>query len=186
MVEKAGHKRALANQRAAWIDEGKPRSSVMVDDDDLPRDDTAPTATAPPATEARPTTPVAATATAGGDDVPDDDDIYDATPIRSKPTSVPIRTAHVPDDDEDDLDALMAEAEADSRRATTQNGKTIQSNGPPDEDEDDLDALMAEADAELQRNSSGAKDKPADKGKVPAEDDFADDEAAMAEMGGLW
>lgn len=184
MVEKAGHKRVLTSKRAAWIDEGKPRSSVMADDEDIPPEveAEASTTTAPPDSEARPKTPApAATTTITVDDVPDDDDdIYGATPIRTKPVSVPIRSAMEPDDD-DDLDALMAEAEADSRRAPMQNGKPGPSN-TPEEDDDDLDALMAEADADLQRHS---KCKTAEKPSAP-QDDFADDEAAMAEMGGLW
>ncbi|KAH6688955.1 replication fork protection component Swi3 [Plectosphaerella plurivora] len=188
MVEKAGHKRVLTSKRAAWIDEGKPRSSVMADDEDIPSEmeAEASAASAVPAGDARPKTPVPATTTTTtvADDVPDDDDdIYGATPIRTKPVSVPIRSAMEPDDD-DDLDALMAEAEADSRRAPIQNGKPGPSNAP-EEDDDDLDALMAEADADMQRNSNGAQSKTAEKASAP-QDDFADDEAAMAEMGGLW
>ncbi|EGY23494.1 Chromosome segregation in meiosis protein 3 like [Verticillium longisporum] len=157
MVEKAGHKRTLQSKRIEWIDELKPRASAAADDEDeKPRadegprqhgDDTGGEAMAQrngraemTAANTRPKTPMAL----DEDDVPDEADLYGATPKRTAAgtTSVP-RPADP--DDEDDLEALMAEAEAET--------------GPRREPE----------------------------GKVaPAVNDYEDDEAAMAEMDGLW
>jgi replication fork protection complex subunit Csm3/Swi3 len=100
------------------------------------------------------------------DGVPDDDDLYDATPKRSGRT-VPV----VNDPDEDDLDALIAEAEgADAPK------KASEAHEP---DGDDLEALMAEAESH-----NAPKDNPTTTGRM--EEDFAAEEAAMQEMDGLW
>lgn len=105
-------------------------------------------------------------------DVPDDDDLYDATPRHSRPI-VPIRN-EIP---EDDLDALIAEAEGRdaARKVTTQPTQA-------EPDEDDLDALMAEA--EIQDYTTKKDDAPKENSKT--KDSFDDDEAAMQEMDGLW
>ena len=83
------------------------------------------------------------------DEQEQEQDIYDATPKK---------TADVPA--EDDLDALIAEAEGQDE---------------PADNDDDLDALIAEA--EMQ-------DAPAR--PTTTEADFADEEAAMEEMDGSW
>ena len=107
--------------------------------------------------------------------------------------------------DEDELDALMAEAEAEAEAPVRQNGKGTQEarvidsifgDGKPKnpsntvdeaDDMDDLDALMAEAEGNdhLSRSPVAAA-TPAQKSPDPATEVFGDDEAAMAEMDGLW
>lgn len=97
--------------------------------------------------------------------------------------------------DEDDLDALIAEAEAaqdpGQRRPppeagrVTDSSRTMKSGGGGDED--DLDALIAEAEAQ-----SGSRSRPpaiitnSNPSVKPSNQNFADEEEAMAEMDGLW
>ncbi|KAK0717324.1 replication fork protection component Swi3-domain-containing protein [Lasiosphaeria miniovina] len=158
MVEKAGHKIVMRNERQRWIDEGKPKPTIEdVDEDHQDQRSSAPrqpSRIAPifeqMAGQDRAGTPAA-------DDLFGDDDIYNATPRGS---TGPSRQAaqEVPDDD--DLDALMAEAESNTLQppkgpSTTtpsfgsifgsgSNNRSAQaSSGEPDDD--DLDALMAEA-----------------------------------------
>lgn len=107
--------------------------------------------------------------------------------------------------DEDELDALMAEAEAEAEAPVHQNGKGTQEarvidsifgDGKPKnpsntvgeaDDMDDLDALMAEAEGNGHLSKSPvAAATSSQKGPDPATEDFGDDEAAMAEMDGLW
>ncbi|KAK6856610.1 hypothetical protein PG995_006797 [Apiospora arundinis] len=246
MIEKTGHSKRMRMERMGWIDEGKPKPPGYDDDNDedevpaiitdiLGRDATTlPARVAPIFQQAgrsseRPQTP------AVGDDLFGDEDIYDATPRGSKKaadtagdapdddedldalmaeeeaqraapsTSLfgnggslfgsgkpgpakqlatrPAVSAAVPDD-EDDLDALMAEAEAETRSKPPQQAKTTSSAPKPaaDDEEDDLDALMAEAEAAESR-------PPAPKPQPPAREEKsvdADEEEAMAEMDGLW
>lgn len=180
MVEKAGHKTVLKNHRIKWIDESKPKASVSFDDDDpfgeggsaapIQPSRIAPifekSASAAPRTGGTPDNDHP-----GHDDLFGDDDIYDATPKRDKgpPRAGPGGGNDVPDDD--DLDALMAEAEGNGM--TTQTRDTVRTTIPPsfgsifgggtrtskpvprpqappsgEPDEDDLDALMAEAEAQ--------------------------------------
>ena len=205
MCEKAGHKTTLRNARLKWIAEGKPRSTGAEDDDDdyhreeQPSGPTQPTRMAPifeKTAGARAKTP-----TADDDDLFGDNDIYNATPRRNQPTAAP---GDVPDDD--DLDALMAEAEFGTAHAANKltNGivsgsifgggaaaKRPQPTEAPDDD-DDLDALMAEAesyrpsttnDGSVFGNASifgGGNDKPA-AAQPPQEDDDDDLDALMAE-----
>ncbi|KAI0975882.1 replication fork protection component Swi3-domain-containing protein [Xylaria arbuscula] len=133
---------------------------------------------------------------------PDEDDLdalmAEEETQRTAPTSLfgggkttqtlPIRQDN---DDDDDLDALMAEAEAESSRpqpAKPENHRSTARNIVND-DEDDLDAVMAEAEAE----GSTAKKPPLPTPSVPnapdpgpSHDVNEDEEAAMAEMDGLW
>ncbi|KAM0325057.1 hypothetical protein ACHAQA_007595 [Verticillium albo-atrum] len=153
MIEKAGHKRTLQSKRVEWIEEGKPRSSALADeDDDMPpademegRDDETRTETqtrtngqsGPSTATARPKTP----ALEDEDDVPDEADLYGATPKRPAAATTNAPRAADPDDD-DDLEALMAEAEAE----TAPRGEPTRKAAPvPDEYEDD-EAAMAEMD----------------------------------------
>lgn len=172
MVEKAGHKKRIVTARSAWINEGKPIHRSADDDDDQNLDittprpaDQAPTLTAP-----RPATPTR------DHGVPDEDDLYDATPRHSAIRTVPI--INKAGSDADSLEALMAEAEVQH---------IIPKKQPPpreDPDEDDLDALMAEAEG----HDTGKPDVNLSKTEAAKKgaDDFADDEAAMQEMDGLW
>ncbi|KAI1765782.1 Swi3-domain-containing protein [Hypoxylon sp. FL1150] len=252
MAEKAGHKKYMRMKRMEWIDEGKPKCAGLDEDDDLfgeptnePEERAAaifPARIAPifqnPETE-RPKTPAR-------DDVPDDDeDFYNATPMASK-TTQPANAVTFDnkgnaaegstslfgnggEPDDDDLDALMAEEEAQRTKPSTSifgNGSSrpLQRHNEPDED--DLDALMAEAEAETQPKPSNsgpsAGPKPANPAASDEDDDLdalmaeaeshiqapqsqdassskpkeatdtlkdiadADEEAAMAEMDGLW
>ncbi|KAJ4415367.1 chromosome segregation in meiosis- protein [Neurospora sp. IMI 360204] len=202
MCEKAGHKTTLRNARLKWIAEGKPRSTGAEEEEDGDREDqpsapTQPTRMAPileKAAGARAKTPTA------DDDLFGDDDIYNATPRRNQPAAA---SGDIPDDD--DMDALMAEAEAGTApgtNKTTSNGAisgSIFSGGavkkPPQPselpDDDDLDALMAEAASyrpsttnhgSIFGNGSifgGGKDKPVT--APPQQEEDADLDALMAE-----
>jgi replication fork protection complex subunit Csm3/Swi3 len=207
MVEKLGHNKMVQKMRVDWINEGRPKSSVVADggDDEEPTEERhePDEATAPrqadriapiferAANGARPSTP------------PQDDlfgdDIYGSTPIGAVKGGRAADTAGEPDQDE--LDALMAEMDqepsaparpaAGAVKSIFGNGKPKTGEGsnprPVEADDDDLDALMAEAEAEAEqgptRPAGGAarRSRPA-----PALADFNDEEEAMAEMGGLW
>ncbi|KAJ3512844.1 hypothetical protein NM208_g15267 [Fusarium decemcellulare] len=172
MVEKAGHKKRVMIARNECINESKPKESVAQEFADLldEEEDTSRPTDQERSTSAaqaeRPKTPQQDA------DVPDDDDLYDATPRPSRPI-VPILN-DAPD--EDDLDALIAEAEG---RDAANKSKPSE----PEPDGDDLDALIAEAEGVDQaQKENGSGQKGGDKGA----DDFADEEAAMQEMDGLW
>ncbi|KAJ2995244.1 hypothetical protein NUW58_g1333 [Xylaria curta] len=102
------------------------------------------------------------------------------------------QTRREPDDD-DDLDALMAEAEAEPSFTKPTRPTHHKPAAKPiiDDDEDDLDALMAEAEAEDEvstaRKSPSPKVAMITKGSsMVVHDVDKDEEAAMAEMEGLW
>ncbi|KAK3695675.1 replication fork protection component Swi3-domain-containing protein [Podospora appendiculata] len=152
MVEKAGHKTVMRNQRLKWIEEGRPKPTATDEvywreEASAPRSRHAsqPAPLAPifeQARQDRPGTPPA-------DDLFGDEDIYNATP-RADPAPRPAPN-DIPDDD--DLDALMAEAETSTPVMTRSifggggvSTKPAQASGEPDED--DLDALMAESEAQ--------------------------------------
>lgn len=164
MVEKLGHKKQIITARNDWISEGRPGRKDAEDSlESVPE---------------RPKTPPR-----NGDDdgVPDDDDIWGATPKASR--------AEKPGDepDDDDLAALMAEAESqDAPRGGHERPAAVAA-GPGDgPEDDDLDALMAEA-AEQDAGGSGSSGKGASQARpTPHTDDFADEEAAMQELEGLW
>ncbi|KAF5678505.1 replication fork protection complex subunit csm3 swi3 [Fusarium heterosporum] len=173
MVEKAGHKKRITIARSDYINESKPKETTVNDDeDDMFGDDNIPRLANREST--RPVTETTRAKTLEGNtDVPDDDDLYDATPRPLRPI-VPIRS-DVPE--EDDLEALIAEAEGRSvaPKATTQTTQV-------EPEDDDLDALMAEAEIEDQPSKTGQASKENSKSKS----NFDDDEAAMQEMEGLW
>ncbi|KAH8883139.1 Swi3-domain-containing protein [Thozetella sp. PMI_491] len=234
MVEKAGHKTSMHKMRMEWINEGKPKSSVDNEDNG---EDLEPSAPSEPTTMAPVFEMAARTKTpAPRDDDLFGDDIYSATPQKKTGNT---SNEDVPEDD--DLDALMAEAEAGPGagkmapppavkpyRSLFGDGgqkKTAQPSGEPDDDDldallaeaeadsapqptrqsifgggkvrtaakeaseagdgmDDLDALLAEAEAGLSEPKRGEQPPPSKEGEtVPVDDD---EEAAMAEMGGLW
>ncbi|KAG4217457.1 hypothetical protein PC116_g34062, partial [Phytophthora cactorum] len=84
--------------------------------------------------------------------------------------------------DEDDLDALMAEEEAQRTKSTSifGNGTTKPSQPADEPDEDDLDALMAEAEAHQEPPKQPPN--PATKPTQPTLDNDEDDlDALMAE-----
>ncbi|KAI9163700.1 hypothetical protein HJFPF1_05322 [Paramyrothecium foliicola] len=153
MVEKVGHKKRVMAARNEFINQSRPKDRTEYDDDDdlfgegndaqeaevepeLPGDD-APSAS----TIQRPRTPQ------GDDAVPDDDDLYDATPRRAQTAArppPPTQSHDIPDDDE--LDMLMAEYGAPGESAPLppkpQQARPVNDDVP---DDDDLDALVAEA-----------------------------------------
>ncbi|KAI0376997.1 Swi3-domain-containing protein [Hypomontagnella monticulosa] len=204
MAEKAGHKKYMRIKRMEWIDEGKPKPPSLSDDEDLFGESNGqseersaaifPARVAPifqNQQSERPKTPTR-------DDVPDDDDdIYSATPLASRPQ--PASTSmfgngeasttggaskslfgNGGEPDEDDLDALMAEEEAQRTKPTSLFGNGAQKPAQPrDEPEDDLDALMAEAEAsEGPPKQSDPAPKPTQATKDNEDDDL---DALMAE-----
>lgn len=196
MVEKAGHTRQMRMARMEWIDEGKPRDAAdenEVDDDGFGEPESRDAAKFPARVApifhnggkpgGRPATPSI-------DDLFADDDLYDATPKASgKAATGAETTTGQPDDDEEDLDALMAEEEA-QRTAPVSifgNGqvpqKLVSRPAAPDDDDDDLDALMAEAEAMSGPTKATSNDKA--KRPQPAQGDEEDDlDALMAEAEG--
>lgn len=197
MVEKMGHKRQLQVARMDLINEGQPKSvheDSLFDEPALPRtekDSTrALTKLAPMfenATTERPKTPERGSGTV------DIDNLYDATPLAARPkpaaaaslfgggsTSLFGGDKSKDDNDvpDDDLDALMAEAEAENTTKSTQSVVMR-----VDDDMDDLDAWMAEAEAD---GSSRPTEPVAASFQKPAvqRDEFEDDLDAMAEMEG--
>ncbi|KAL2171212.1 hypothetical protein VTG60DRAFT_3523 [Thermothelomyces hinnuleus] len=174
MVEKTGHKTVMRNARLKWIDETKPRAATAEDDEDYrihrgAADPRQPGRVAPIFDNAAKAAGERAK-TPGGDNLFGDDDIYNATPVRSAASTEPSRQV-VADDvpDGDDLDALMAEAEAEATARSQHTGsappfQSIFGNGTKnagpapgplgEPDEDDLDALMAEAEAEAEAQSA--------------------------------
>ncbi|KAI1177759.1 replication fork protection component Swi3-domain-containing protein [Nemania sp. FL0916] len=239
MVEKAGHKNQLRLKRMEWINEGQPKDANADEDgDDLFGDSHQPeerdTATSSAQLSAAPQSGVAGQrATTPADYDPFDDDIYGASPRRptnTAPTKFPApgdgasaQANGEPDEDEldalmaeeeaqrnepvssifgsgntaqtwpthdvpgedDDLDALMAEAEAQAstRKPTEPRNHKARATVVPDDEEDDLDALMAEAEAEV-TETKPPPNKPTTKPEGGSIDE--DEEAAMAEMDGLW
>lgn len=148
MVEKVGHKKMMTKYRLDWIREGKPGHSHSSENDGHDPSSVTLQATADGAEDNRSNTrhqtPLPA------DDVPDDEDIYDATPqaARNAPTT------------------------------------TTQENAVPDMD-DDLDALIAEAEETITSATNGAGVHNSTLSPEPT-GDFADEEAALMEMDGLW
>lgn len=155
MVEKAGHKKRLAAARGEWLNEARSAATANGDAD----------VSLPPLGGDGERTPTRAIA-------PGDDDIYGSTPLARRPYTAAAVTQNGDIPDEDDLDALMAEAEAQD------NGSAAQTNGAREDDLDDLDALMAESEAHP--NAS----KPA--APAAADPSFDEDEEAMREMEGMW
>lgn len=168
MVEKAGHKKKLMAARNEWINDGKPKTSATFEE--YLNQPTLEDEEAAQVTAQRPSTP------SGGNDIPEDDDLYGATPRRTGRT-VPVVNNDEPD--ADDLEALMAEAQGQD------SSHKEKPQGQDEPEDDDLDALIAEAeDQDTSANKTGSSQKTDPK---PANDhDFADEEAAMQEMEGLW
>ncbi|KAK8102114.1 replication fork protection component Swi3-domain-containing protein [Apiospora sp. TS-2023a] len=201
MIEKTGHTRHMQMERIGWINEGKPKPPRDTDDEDevpeiitdiLGRDAAVLPARIAPmfqnngGSSERPQTP------AVGDDLFGDEDIYDATPRGSKKTAAPAVGGEP--DEEEDLDALMAEEEAQRAAPSTSlfgNGGSLFGSGKPavaksipsrpavPDDEDDLDALMAEAEAGSSKPPAATK--PNKKAGPFVDDDEDDLDALMAE-----
>ncbi|OTA58818.1 Swi3-domain-containing protein [Hypoxylon sp. EC38] len=207
MAEKAGHKKYMRMKRMEWIDEGKPKPAGMSgDEEDLfgeannqpeERDPAVFPARIAPIFQNRGSEKAQ---TPTRDDVPDDDeDFYNATPMAAKTTqpasasvfgngekSTGSASASLfgngAEPDEDDLDALMAEEEAQRTKPTSLfgDGAGKAKQPQPELGEDDLDALMAEAEAE--QGPPPQASKPVSKSTKAAVNDDEDDlDALMAE-----
>jgi replication fork protection complex subunit Csm3/Swi3 len=196
MIEKTGHTRRVRLARMDMINEGRPRSSMPdFDDAELFGETEEQDAANAPTRIAhifeqgnkqgdRPTTPDV-------EDLLGGDDIYGATPRAARTSAQNSAAGQGNDapDDEEDLDALMAEEEA-NRNAPVSifgNGQTKQRPPPRmvEPDEDDLDALMAEAEAEISSAPKKAPEPTSSKPNPPAmDDDFDDLDALMAEVEG--
>lgn len=241
----------MHKQRVEWINEGRPKTSVVEDGEDFPTGDQAEQQTDEGApAQANRITPIFGTAAATyRPKTPDvdllfggEDDIYNATPMDPQKNRTAAETVGEPDEDE--LDALMAEAEgtargsADPARSSIGGVGSSFGNDRPGStapahagDEDDLDTLMAEAGAakaagralsslkmNKATNSSHIGKAGGDAGDVddldvliveaeaqmelgnrppaitqgdntsakPSDQNFDDEEEAMAEMDGLW
>ncbi|KAG5995110.1 hypothetical protein E4U54_002930 [Claviceps lovelessii] len=191
MVEKAGHKKRVVVARNEILNEGKPKPRDPEEDahPDLGRDLDAPALRTgggdgrAPSTGDRPDGDRPATP-ARDSGVPDEEDLYDATP-RNRTTRPPQPQADDIPGDEDDLDALIAEAESGDLAAPAVTTQSAAQARPIDmAEEDDLDALIAEAET---RESNG-KSPTSAQGHNGGEkgDDFAEEEAAMQDMDGIW
>ena len=191
MVEKAGHKKRLMTARNEWLNERKPKSADEKDDDDpfALEESADTTAAAAVSLPERPSAGRLIQGREGGkegpstpprdhpDDFSEDDDLYNVTP-RAGPR--PGLTALQPDaPDDDDLDALMAEAEDHDSRPPPPAKKTAQRQ----EDGDDLDDLMAEAEEQDSRPTKSLFGNPSASKQAGA--DWDDDEAALREMEGF-
>ncbi|KAF4779427.1 chromosome segregation in meiosis protein 3 [Colletotrichum scovillei] len=148
MVEKAGHKRQIGLKRMEWINEGKPKPWGANEDrtEDTLGEAPEQTAEPPPAPVSATVPPQQNLGTPERGDILGVEDIYSSTPLaRKQDRGVSALQPEEPDDD--DLDALMAEADG-----------------------------AAHAQAPIPHEHTGKS----------AEEEFADEEAAMAEMDGLW
>ncbi|TDZ28005.1 Chromosome segregation in meiosis protein 3 [Colletotrichum trifolii] len=147
MVEKAGHKKQIILKRNEWINEAKPKPW----EDDVRRGDSLELAflqedAAAPMRQSTPTHKQLPPLTSVRD-INAENDIYSATPLESAAKEVMPPSGETPDQPaDDDLDALIAEADA---AACVESGVSR------------LDAVLVT-------------------------DEYADDEAALAEMDGPW
>lgn len=190
MVEKTGHKTVIKTERMKWIDEGKPKSSIK-DDDDL----FGGREPSPPKEPSR-VAHIFEKSGAGRAKTPDNDDlfgddIYGATP-RASTTGPSRQVEDVPD--EEDLDALMAEAEGSSGPATSippfgsifgggLAKRPLKATNEPDDE--DMEALLAEAEAQSASPKPASlfgngKAKPAARATGFEDDDEDDMDALMA------
>lgn len=168
MVEKLGHKKRIQMMRMDWINEGKPKP---VDEENLygeptiePREDRERTATRIAPIFEKQTTERLKTP-AGRENI-DDDDIYGATPKTTQPAKNP--STSIFGGDSGANSSIFGPKEI---------TETVE-DGPP---EDDLDALFAEEDFMTgPSNSAAAPARPVQ------QDNFDDEEEAMAEMEGMW
>ncbi|KAG5936875.1 hypothetical protein E4U53_000135 [Claviceps sorghi] len=170
MVEKAGHKKRVVVARNELLNEGRPKAHEPDLVDDGPDLDAAGHVDGE-----RPATP------RRDNGVPDEDDLYGATPRNTRSER---QTGHV-SAEEDDLDALIAEVESRDRPMPGMTMQPVLHARPIDaEGEDDLDALMAEVESregEIELRKPAAREHSGKNG-----DDFAEEEEAMQEMDGLW
>lgn len=209
MVEKAGHNKKLQIERVELINKGKPKTSVVADGEEATEQDQH--TDVGTHRQAERVAPIFEKAVGGRPRTPElddlfggEDDIYNATPIGARRN---VGTTETGEPDDDELDALMAEEEANEPKNSAKAGsgsyQSIFGGRKPapaptvavaavsaevDED-DDLDALMAEAEAEQvsRQKPAAAPEKgneegpPRSAGGANAGDDEDDLDALMAE-----
>ena len=168
-VEKVGHSKRMQVTRRGWLDATKPRQK----DPSPEREDEVVMSGALPAT-------------ASGEDGANDPDSDDEQMFGQSLSNTEVQN-DAPDDD--DLDALLAESSNDGPVMNI--APTQRSKGPFEEDEadeDDLDALLAEEPSMAASTSvagGGQSSDGANKIQTSLDDEFADEEEAMADMG-MW
>ncbi|KAG5980063.1 hypothetical protein E4U55_004425 [Claviceps digitariae] len=159
MVEKAGHKKRVATARNELINEGKPKPRERDEEEDLDlelhgdaravtaRDDGGNAASTGRHVDGdRPATPVRDK----GGVMDEEEDLYGATPRNgnARPQRRTETEDMVPGED-DDLDALIAEAEGQDGATSAVISQTLlQARAAETGDDDDLDALIAEAEGQ--------------------------------------
>ncbi|EXF77546.1 chromosome segregation in meiosis protein 3 [Colletotrichum fioriniae PJ7] len=148
MVEKAGHKRQIGLKRMEWINEGKPKPW------DASEDRT-------------------------------EDMVEEASEQIAEPSTAPVSAIVPPQQNLETPergDTMGVEDVYDSTLLARKQDKEVFTSQPEEPDDDDLDALMAEADGATRAQAP----IPQEHTGKSAEEEFADEEAAMAEMDGLW
>lgn len=198
MVEKLGHTKRMQVSRRAWIDESKGFRRREDEDAEMRLGEVA--GQGEDNDEIFPVRPKESgpgrEQSGGGADAPDDDELdalMGEEPAAAAPPNTtgngptqsggPFQDDDGPDDDE--LDALLNEESQPAVQPTQQQATKQKGPFEDDEEEDELDALLAEEPQKNQTNGGAT-------GKVGGaqrsrhsrkDDDFADDEEAMAEMG---
>lgn len=174
MVEKIGHKRQLQTMRMEWINESKPKSSVL-DDSLFDQPNLPPRLTSG---QEKPDPPIASifqkaatnrlkTPVPNSNAEMEMNDLYDATPKAPRQNQAATQSQN----------SIFGGGMAASGSVDV----TVHADGTP---EDDLDALLAEAET-MQAESSRLTITSGSK-SAAQEDSFEDDMEAMAEMEGLW
>lgn len=172
MVEKAGHNKQLQHHRVDWINEGRPKTSVVDEGGDAADDNDAAATTTGNSASTRIAPIFDKPAASGRPKTPDfdnlfgeEDDIYNATPVGARKNGPAAATGDEPDEDE--LDALMAmDAASGPTTSTTKPSagagamKSLFGDGKPKaaaaprvepDDFDDWDAMLADAEEETPR-----------------------------------
>ena len=198
MVEKLGHTRRMQVSRRAWIDESKGFRRREDEDAEMRLGDVA--AQGEDNDDIFPVRPKESgpgqEQSGGGADAPDDYELDALMGEESAAAVPPNTTGNGPTQpwgpfqdedgpDEDELDALLNEESRPAVQPTQQ--QTVKQKGPfeDDEDEDELDALLAEEPPNIQTDgtANGNTSSAQPSRNSAKDDDFADDEQAMAEMG---
>ena len=174
-VEKVGHSKRMQVMRRAWLDATKPqqRDATPEKDDDFVMSGALPTDGGE--------RDQAATLD-GGDAVTPRDSLYP-----NAKQNIAFMTDHSNDaPDEDEMDALMVENNSSDRVANVQAVQHKKGPFAEDmEDEDELDALLAAEPttaAGMTSGSEASRANEASEHRSLFEDDFADEEEAMASM----
>lgn len=185
MVEKVGHSKRMQVTRRAWLDDTKPYRNDVSPDLDMSGGNGSGTAIDDELVGVA--GDIAQNPGKNGSGIDDVRELFGEEPAvtAQKKQEVPLDEDDEPGDDE--LDALLAE---NSSREAAQRVGVRKQRGPfedDDSDEDELDAFMVEQQFEQSKTTTLGKKE----GRVtpPANDnrdEFADDEEAMASMGGMW